>query len=233
MKNKWIVCILGLSLLLSGCSTALPWAGEDTASDTAPAETQAVLDTAAPAESAEALPEGITELRFPRSYAWFLGKVDYAPLGASAVTTQAGAYEIDPQFATEAFVEGNQIVLRVTEEQRTALLSQTDALLSQAVDEWLNLNPEYSFESTEDHTAVLFRMDETYSSSDVDSRTKENNLILTIVYMDHAGNILTCASSEASTQVYFVNYHSDNTAAEFAYPAQEIDLTGIDWSFTY
>lgn len=176
---------------------------------------------------------GTPQFLFPKSYAWFLGKMDYAPLGASNVPAPSGDYPIPPEFGESAMVQGNKIILTATDEQRAALAAQTDLLLSQAVDAWMNLNPEYTFQNAEDYSSLVFGMDESYSAIDVEHQIEETNLILTILYMVHSNHILVSGDSDITTEVKLVNYHSEKTAQEFSYPTQSLELAAIQWEETY
>lgn len=217
MKSKTIIAVMMLLsvLLLTACGSA----GDGVTPTVAPVEAE---DTA-----------GSPQFFFPKSYAWFLGKTDYAPLGAENIQAPSGDYAIAPEFAESAMVQGNKIILTATDEQRTALMGQTDLLLSQAVDAWLNLNPEYTFQNEEDYSSLVFGMDESYSTMDVEHQIEETNLILTILYMVHANHILITGDSDITTSVRIENYHSGKTAQEFDYPVQSLDTAAIAWADTY
>lgn len=199
---------------------------------TACGSTSGAVPTVEPVEQEEA-GTGTPQFVFPKSYAWFLGKMDYAPLGASNVPAPSGDYPLAPEFGESAIVQGNKIILTATDEQRAALLGQTDVLLSQAVDAWMNLNPEYTFQNAEDYSSLEFGMDEFYSAIDVEHQIEETNLILTIIYMVHASHILITGDSDVTTDVKLTNYHSEKTAQEFSYPAQSLELAAIQWEETY
>lgn len=190
------------------------------------------LPTVEPVEQ-EDRDTGTPQFLFPKSYAWFLGKMDYVPLGASNVPAPSGDYPIAPEFGESASVQGNKIILTATDEQRAALMGQTDLLLSQAVDAWMNLNPEYTFQNAEDYSSLEFGMDESYSAIDVEHQIEETNLILTIIYMVHANHILITGDSEITTAVKLTNYHSEKIAQEFSYPARGLELAAIQWEETY
>lgn len=170
---------------------------------------------------------------FPKSYAWFLGKTDYAPLGSSTEAVPSGEFPMPEEFADAAVVQGNRIIITASDEKRDALINQNDLLLSQALDAWMNLNPEYTFENDDDYSSMTFGMDESYSRIDVDHQIEETNLMLTILYMIHANHILKSGDSNISTDVRLDNYHSGKKAAEFSYPAQTLNFASIDWTETY
>lgn len=192
-----------------------------------------VNDTAATAVQETETASGLPTYSFPKSYAWFLGNADYAPLGTSTDPVASGEFPIAEQYAETAVVQGNRINLTATDEQRDALVAQTDLLLSQAVDAWMNLNAEYMFQNAEDYSSMTFSMDESYLSTDIDHQIEESNLILTILYMVHANHILLTGDSSITTQVQITNYHSEKVAQEFSYPAQTLDFAAIKWDETY
>ena len=170
---------------------------------------------------------------FPKSFAWFLGKTDYAPLGSSTEQVPSGEFPMPEEFADAAIVQGSRIIITASDEKKEALINQNDLLLSQALDAWMNLNPEYTFESAEDYSSMTFGMDESYSRIDVDHQIEENNLMLTILYMIHANHILRSGDSNVSTDVRLDNYHSGKNASQFSYPSQSLNFASIDWTDTY
>ena len=220
MKFKIISIALALSLILTGCSLF----GNSSASETV----AAVETTPVATQTAK---DGQTEYIFPQSFTWFIGKPELNNIGEGGSST--GAYEISGDYADTAYVTGGKLHLFSNSTQVQALIALNDSFLEQAVNDWLELNPEYQYERSDNYSKLVFYMDEVLSDSDVSDREYEINLMLTILYIDHANNILANTNNDTSTEVQIINYHTSNIAYDISYPSQSFDYSSIDWDASY
>ena len=128
---------------------------------------------------------------------------------------------------TEVKVEGEDVVVSMTEPQRQNFIKQTERIIDNSLDDYYNYNSEYKFHGSSDYKKVEFYHDEHLRKLD------EETAILKVVSQYAQMQLLTDNTRDWNVEVKVYNCHTGKLVGEGTAPHDHLRWTSEDWSKSY
>lgn len=176
---------------------------------------QAELDDRKENENETGSETEVTEIIIPESY---LNFVDADP------EETAESYK---DYCSGVEAEGNSVVIKVTEQEKDALIEMNTDFIEEAMGEFQAENEAYSCQFEDDFSSVTYQYDENISM------TVQAKVLMGVTATYVLNGILENEASDWSVKVNIVNCHTGNTVAQGTLPEDEITFDESTWEKSY
>ncbi len=181
------------------------------------------------AQNAPAPAADTTEYRFKGYYDWFLGKEEYQDF-MQYVSSEENTVKINPQYAQQAYRDGDYLVILATEEQKNRLIEQNFSLLEQAGEEFAQKGENYRIAYPEDCASITIYLDkENFQNVFSANAFDVGGNALGIISLAVANRVLLTGDCDACVQVNIINLESGFCVSQGLFPYQALHMTDQDW----
>ena len=159
--------------------------------------------------------EQLTEIVIPASYLQFVG--------ADAEDT-AESYR---EYCTDSEVRDMDVVLEVTDSQKDDIMQMNQDFIDKTLDEFMDGNPEYSYELADDYSSIVYSYDDKIDAS------LQAQLLLGVTSMYALNGIIENNTSEWSVEIAIENCYTGKTVAHGILPEDTVSFGESEWRESY
>lgn len=159
--------------------------------------------------------EKMTEIVIPASYLQFAG--------ADAEDT-AESYR---EYCTDSDVRDMDVVLEVTDSQKDDIMQMNQDFIDKTLDEFKDVNSEYSYELADDYSSIVYTYDEKIDAS------LQAQLLMGVTSMYALNGIIENNTAEWSVKITIENCHTGKTVAHGELPEDTVSFGESEWRESY
>lgn len=130
-------------------------------------------------------------------------------------------------YCTSVTTDAGDMVIEVTEEQRSSLINKNIENINSISEEVEAANPEYSCELSSDYSKAVYKYDENID------QTLQAKILVALTTNYALNEILETNNSDWSIDISVVNCHTNNTVAQVTLPEQTITFGQDEWTASY
>lgn len=135
--------------------------------------------------------------------------------------------EYDETYCTDVVLEGDTVILVVTEEQHNNLIEKFDTQILENLEGFINYNENYSYEITEDYMDIQLYYDEEITD------IIQMKVILGVPLACGMHQLLLGETIEWTVHVGIYNCHTGNLVIEYEIPGDSVEFGAEEWEMSY